>query len=362
MPRRKARPAASGLRQNLSGVALAVAGLLGLGVGVGLLISTQFLDGAPPDIAADTPIVVDVPVSQFDETIDVPLTVTATPHEPLRFNVAGLVTALECQPGRPLASGDVVAAVDGRRIRVLATATPLWRDLAAGDTGEDVGALQQELIRLGYTASTSGRMDASTVAAVRAWLDRDAPPTSSRVVLSLAAVVWSPLPVVTPVTCDVALGGAATAGGPVLTPAPDVTRIAVPATVSALPGVTHRLSLGSVTVPLPSGGVVVDPQDLATLSATPEFATWLTEPPDVRRLVGRVSLDVPITVGSVPPAAVIAVDSASPCLIDPTGEVTPVLVVSSRLGKTLVTAAEPQGSLPAQALVDPTGRRTCTSD
>ncbi len=362
MPSGTIRRMASGLKQNLSGVALAAAGLLGLGVGTGLAISTQFVDGAPPGIEGDFPIVVDVAVSQFDEAIDFPLIVTATQREPLHFNVTGRVTAVQCQPGQPLASGDIVGAVDGRRIRSLATTTPLWRDLSAGDAGEDVGALQQELSRLGYTASSSGRLDAPTVAAVRTWLGQDAPPASNRVVLPLAAVVWSPLPVVIPAACDAVLGGAVSIGEPMLTPAPAVTHIAVPATASPLPGVEHRLTLGSVSVPLPPDGVVVDAQDLATLSRTPQFASWLSEPPGDRRLVGKVSLNTPITVGSVPPAAVIAVASASPCLIDPSGAVTPVLVVSSRLGQTLVTAAKSRGSLPSQTVVDPTGRRTCTSD
>ena len=153
-----------------------------------------------------------------------------------------------------------------------------------------------------------------------------------------------------------------TIGDAVLTPSPVVTQVAVPPTVSALSGREHLLAVGSVAVPLSPSGAVTDPGELAAIAATPEFAAWLPDRSEGRPLLGTVSLDVPIEVGTVPPAAVVGVDTARPCLIGPDGRATTVLIVSSRLGQTIVAAATPDSTLPPRALVDSTGNLTCPLD
>lgn len=72
----------------------------------------------------------------------------------------GVVTALPAA-GDVVPTGQVLYAVDGRPVLTLHGSTPLWRDLALGDTGPDVLALREALAALGYQAgdASSDRFD-----------------------------------------------------------------------------------------------------------------------------------------------------------------------------------------------------------
>jgi hypothetical protein len=73
--------------------------------------------------------------------------------------VEGMTRRSDCVPGEPIGSGDVVALVDDGPVLALALPSPLWRDLAVGDRGEDVQALQEVLVGLGYEVPVSGFYD-----------------------------------------------------------------------------------------------------------------------------------------------------------------------------------------------------------
>jgi hypothetical protein len=334
---------------------------LGGAVGASLLI-----DDTPPGVTQPADLVVAVSMAEFDDSHEALLTVSLTERDPLRINVGGVTTATACRPGKALPSGAVVGAIDGRPVRLLSTSVPLWRDLRRGDAGGDVAALQRELRRLGYRPTTSGRVDGSTVAAVREWLAKGNARLWTRysgggTVLPLSAIVWSAQPAVTPSKCELRLGSAVSEGDQVLTPTPDVSRIAVANRTSTLPGRSRVLTVGSVKVAVGEDGTVTDSKALAALTSTAEFAAWLAEEGKNRRLAGTLSLEAPVRVGLVPPAAVLGVTTPEPCLIVPDGGVTPVRVVSSRLGQTLVVPTDPGAALPSRVVVDRTGSRTCAS-
>jgi len=179
--------------------------------------------------------------------------------------------------------------------------------------------------------------------------------------LPLSAVVWSPMATVAVRQCGLRLGASLAVGDTVLTPMPQVVRIAV---TDALPpppsGRTRLLAIGSVTAPMDESGAVADEEGLALLAATPEFAAWL-DVADERPLSGEVRLDAPVLVGAVPPAAVIDAGSEA-CVIAPDGRTVPVRIVSSRLGLTLVVPASAGASLPARVVVDRDGSRRCGSN
>lgn len=351
-----------------AGVAVAGCCLLAVGVLGGAALSSLTLDSAPEELVDPGEVVVEVAISEVDDSRRVTLAVTLAGGDPLVSNVAGRVTGAACEPGAELHSGEVVGAVDGVDIRLLATSVPLWRDLRSGDRGADVAAVQVELRRWGYSSVTeSGRLDAATAAALRDWLaGTDAQRWASyargdsALALPLSAVVWSPTAMVTVRQCGLRPGTGLAVGDAVVTPVPRVMRITVTDGLPPPPaGRTRLLGIGAVTVPIDESGVVADEDGLALLTATPEFAAWL-DTADERQLSGTVRLDAPVLVGAVPPAAVIIGAGADEaCLIDPDGRSVPVRIMSSQLGLTLVVPVAAGASLPARVVVDRDGSGRC---
>lgn len=83
--------------------------------------------------------------------------------------LAGIVTAVDVAPGAVLDGGTSPLRVNGRPLFVLAGSFALYRDLARGDTGDDVAALQAGLESAGFTTGRdrSGVFGLGTLAAVR---------------------------------------------------------------------------------------------------------------------------------------------------------------------------------------------------
>jgi peptidoglycan hydrolase-like protein with peptidoglycan-binding domain len=84
----------------------------------------------------------------------------------------GTVTWLP-QQGAVVRRGETLFAVDGRGVRLLDGATPLWRKLGAGASdGDDVRQLERNLVALGHDPNgmdVDDDFDSDTAAAVRDW-------------------------------------------------------------------------------------------------------------------------------------------------------------------------------------------------
>ncbi len=81
----------------------------------------------------------------------------------------GIVTSMAAA-GAALAEGDVVMAVSGRPVFVLAGAHPAYRDLGPGSVGKDVLQLESALGRLGFDPGPIDEVyDEQTSAAVERW-------------------------------------------------------------------------------------------------------------------------------------------------------------------------------------------------
>jgi hypothetical protein len=324
-------------------------------------VGSRMATGRPPELADTADAVVAVTTQDFDDERRVRLSITTTAVEPLSSHVSGTVTASTCLEGTVLRSGDSLGSVDGRPLRILATSVPLWRDLNLGDRGSDVDAVQTELKRLGLLATVSGRVDAATRTAVRRWLGTS---ESTGPVLPLGSVVWLPAREITVATCALRLGAKVSDGGSLLVPMPTLSRVSATAGVRTTPGQERTLTVGSVTVPLAPDESVTDVTDLAALAGSAPVMAWLRLPSDqaADRLVeGTTRLREPIQAASVPPAAVIGAGTEQPCLIESDGTATAVRVLSSQLGRSVVTAAAAEVPLPALVKVDYTGRLRCPS-
>ncbi|MBF4463202.1 hypothetical protein ITJ45_11785 [Rathayibacter sp. VKM Ac-2879] len=123
------------------------------------------LAAAQEDVAATTTVqrrVVDSRSSYAGEVKESPLisvTARALPDVPV-------VTRQELTAGETLASGDLVAVIAGAPYFVFTGPLPLYRDLRAGDRGDDVEALQHALNTAGADIDVSGWIDWSTTNAL----------------------------------------------------------------------------------------------------------------------------------------------------------------------------------------------------
>ncbi|MCL2423791.1 MAG: peptidoglycan-binding protein [Micrococcales bacterium] len=83
--------------------------------------------------------------------------------------LAGVVTAQVLTAGAALGPGAVALRVDGRPVFAIPGSFPLYRDIAPGDTGDDVSAVQQGLKQAGlYKGQVTGSYGPGTQAAVTA--------------------------------------------------------------------------------------------------------------------------------------------------------------------------------------------------
>jgi peptidoglycan hydrolase-like protein with peptidoglycan-binding domain len=92
---------------------------------------------------------------------------------PLAISLTGTLTSLP-QVGLEIASGSVIAEVDGQPVIALVGSIPMWRDLGPGiEDGEDVLQLETILASLGFTEEYDVTVDAdwtdATTRAVKAF-------------------------------------------------------------------------------------------------------------------------------------------------------------------------------------------------
>lgn len=90
-------------------------------------------------------------VQEYTGATQVTMIPTVSQTRELVGNASGTVT--EDMSSQGLTSGKTAMKVNGVSVVALVTATPMYRDLATGDKGDDVLALNNELARLGLPAS-----------------------------------------------------------------------------------------------------------------------------------------------------------------------------------------------------------------
>jgi hypothetical protein len=82
-------------------------------------------------------------------------------------NAESIVTASVLHVGERIGNGSVVAQVAGQPVFAFAGNTPMYRSLAGGESGPDIGQLQQDLTSIGYgITDSSGSYGPSTSAAL----------------------------------------------------------------------------------------------------------------------------------------------------------------------------------------------------
>jgi hypothetical protein len=226
-----------------------------------------------------------------------------------------VVTAGGAAAGSTLSPGDVIAEISGRPLFAIPGDIPLYRNIAPGESGNDVRALQQFLLDLGYGGGpTPGTLDAGTIAALGR-LYRDANHRLPYIADGVQGVAWrefAPLPSADPQVISAAPVG--TVLGPdvpvmsLQTSAPTLTaRVTVLERDEFAPGAPIGVSAGGGP---PVATTVIGVGEFGTDEATGVSGHPLTVavpegiPLDGSRPLVLVNLDPPAPTTAVPAVAI----------------------------------------------------------
>ncbi|WP_159619100.1 peptidoglycan-binding domain-containing protein [Ruania rhizosphaerae] len=245
-------------------------------------------------------------VSQpFDDTHRVQVRLVTSEIEPLVLQQAGTLTASSCEGGGSIASGTLIARVDDRPVIALHTAVPLYRDLAWGDEGTDVDALQSELARLGYLSGdlVDGYYGWNTSHAVQQ-LRVAVGGTNGENITQRAEFVWLPAPDVTGLACEARVGQDVSPGAALANAEGALERLEIETVPDALTPGARTLTVNGVTGPVSETGVVDDPETLAQIAADTELIAAMRAEPGTT-VTGNLALAEQIDAYTVPVGAIV---------------------------------------------------------
>lgn len=158
------------------------------------------------------------------QTVDASFTLAKDGTSTLAAPAAGTVTSVVLTEGKAVKALTRLAGIDGKAVYGIPSGYPLYRDLAEGDEGPDVTALQKALAAAGYDpGEADGDFGDGTADALAGWqADQGLDETGSLELTSF--VSYKPGAVVDEVTA--AVGDRVQAGGKLATLAPTSSLVA----------------------------------------------------------------------------------------------------------------------------------------
>ncbi len=338
------------MKKNLTISILFLFIFVSVGVGFGFLLAQPA--AIPPSLSEDinNESTVGLTKDFLSDSRDVQISVAVAPKQQLSAPVSGLITGLICSPGAVFSAGESNLSVSGQPVLNLATSSPLWRDLVAGDRGEDVTALTSELSRLGFSVRVSDVMQAHTVQVVNVRLAELGASVEDKNVIRRASILWLPSPAVSVLSCDAAVGSNMSDGQAVASLTAPVVGVRLSSALNGLLPGARVLEFGDESFSLDEKGQIVDPVELERfqtsaryIEITASFGKDLIgagSPEDQSAsFSGQYKLIEPLEAWALPPSALASIDGESACVIS---DSTPfkVDIVSSSLGKTYVIFGE----------------------
>jgi macrolide-specific efflux system membrane fusion protein len=104
------------------------------------------------------------------QTVDASFTLVKENVKPLRAAAAGVVTSVGLTTGKPVKALTPLVTIDGAALYGIPSSYPLYRNLAEGDSGSDVAALQRALAAAGHDpGSADGDFGSGTADALANW-------------------------------------------------------------------------------------------------------------------------------------------------------------------------------------------------
>lgn len=275
----------------------------------------------------------------------------------LRSDAEGTVTNIPVRSATTLASGGHAYDVDGEPVFALASEIPLWRELRVGDKGTDVRALQQALIDLGYGLIADGEMGERTlrsVAHLRGITDETAIREFDTVTTGM--FMWSPAPVVTVKKVHIGVGQKITPGDNVFELHSGLRSLAVSQMPDNIIDGEHVIIVDGDEYSIDARGQLTDPssETLAAIQGSKVVSDWEKHRTEdsTRQLSVPMKLKNPLTVHSISPSCVYALEGTRGCVTD--GHSTyRVSVIGSELGQTYVQF-DPADTIP-ETLTTPSG-------
>lgn len=266
---------------------------------------------------------------------------TVAPGVKLSTPVEGRVTSTECLPGAIFTSGQQIMSVNERSVIVLYSTVPFWRDIELNTHGEDITALQTELVRLGFNLSVTGAVGPDTLRALMQ-LTFEPAEDGLPVPIPLSQLVWIPSQSISISECGLRTGERIGVDAEIAVLSDLLTAVRVknmPADL--LPG-DRIIEIDSVVAAVDTAGVMSDLAALSAVSASPTYlasraANTAAAESEQGLQEPKVSLRLqnPLQVGSVPPSAIFQLDDPYGCVSDGTTGI-PVQILGSELGQTFV--------------------------
>lgn len=333
------------------GCTLVVGAALGIGLAYSLLTANT-----PGTLKGEDELsTIAVTMQEFDDPRSVELTAEILPPMSIAVNRPGTVTSWACTQGTTLSSATSSVAVDGVNLLSLSTSVPLWRDLVPGDKGQDVRALEEELVRLGQPANVDSalsrdEMRTLTTLAKTVGVELDG-------ALTRDLVVWLPSPAVTVEKCDAQLSGSVAPGGSLATVDSGVVISAVSLPEGRLPGARY-LDLLPEPVALGDAGELPPEVTSDAVRNTDAFREAASASPEATSLTlkGTVVLQTPVQVAAIPATAVMTDSTGSSCVFVDNDPLV-VTVVGSEFGNSFVVFSADESPASVDAL--PGKRPTC---
>ena len=348
------RPRTAVLRswRAVGGIAVATIAVAAVGATIAVVVVAP---ASPQALETPTPIG-SVPVGSqaYDDPRSVSVEFSLGGGTALTSPGDGRITAFACAAGGSMTSGESALSIDGSPVLTLATRVPLWCDLVEKDTGDDVRALQQELIRLGDRVTTDGILGTETLSALERRFGA-AGDRSRLTGIPASRILWIPGPSVSTKECTIGTGALATAGEPLATLVAGLTAAAVAQVPADLVPGDRVLVVDGERLPVGADGVVTDPTALATLTSSSPLREAVAG--EATTFTATLELAEPVDIAVVPPSSVVGIEDEAGCVVAD-GIAVPVDIVGSQLGQTLVRFPD-AAAAPASVAVDPRETTTC---
>ncbi len=285
------------------GLALGIVIPLGLAAAVALVVAER----SPLESAAPAaPLVGTIESAQRNNQVTVPVGVEFADAVSPATQSSGTVTALGIRSGAEVVTGTRLMDVDAHGVVAYVADSPLYRDITRGLDGPDIATAQGLLAALGYPAGpVDGKAGAATEDAIKSF-NLAYGYGKNNAVLSLASLVWVGTSPATVEAVSVQLGDSVGPGTELFTTSAAFAGI----TVGEPPGDGLEgqwvLTVNGVTAPYePGSGRITDPDAIAMMADT-----LGTEGEGV----GTLQLATPLTVASVPSAAVVSDATGGACI------------------------------------------------
>jgi hypothetical protein len=268
----------------------------------------------------------------------------------LRSAEAGIVTRLPVDP--EVREGDTIISIDERAVVAVASPVPFFREMSVGNTGRDVLALEEFLVRAGLLAvEADQRFDLATSDAVATWQSNLGVPATGIVESGDVTALPSPGPF--PVRAIVDLGVPVDAGDVIAEVLESTPRVSVTVAIDELESIPPSAEVvvqraGDEPWTGRLGGSKRTNDGLALIMIEPTESPICDAPCDVVPIAGAARLSAEIViqrpiVGVVVPTSAIRHDAAGATSVrTPTGEVA-VSVVTSVDGLAIIDGI-PEGT------------------